>query len=149
VLMERFVSRLGGITLAGAVVIGCGDTFTPVSVIDSLRVLAVRGEPAFGKPGGSMELEILYHDGSPKALRADGTPRPIQIAWFGGCHNPPGDVFYSCMPILAKQFAALGSGKPPEPGTFGIGTKFTTTFPADVISSRPPPPAGQIPYARS
>ncbi|MCA9645068.1 MAG: hypothetical protein H6718_05335 [Polyangiaceae bacterium] len=122
---------LAAITAAGFS-IGCGAEFDPPSEINSLRVLAVQKDKPYPKPGDDVSVSMLWYDGSDKA------PRPVQVAWFSGCYNPPGDFYYGCYESLAQSLAAVGSGQTPPPG-FGVGTgnQFTFSIPDDIISSRP------------
>src|SRR6185503_19828520 len=93
----------------------CGAPFEPSSKIDSLRVLAVRPEPASGAPGETVTLEILVADGAP---RESGEPRrPIEIAWLGGCHNPPSRLYFDCFPglsAIAKELSESVRDTPPD-----------------------------------
>src|SRR5688500_15897473 len=87
---------------------GCDDGFAKPSLLDSLRVLAVQATPASGSPAGSSRLELVHSDGTRRADGALLAPRSVQIAWFGGCHNPPTRQFFGCYPILnllAQQLA--------------------------------------------
>ncbi len=120
------------IALVLASAAGCGAEFDPPSELKTLRVLGVQKSAPYAKPGEQVELQMLWHDGSTQA------PRPVQIGWFSGCFNPPGDLYAGCF----VEFATAG---PPGPGgppgfDFGVGNRFSFTMPADVISSRPPPP---------
>lgn len=112
--------------------IGCGAEFDPPSELNSLRVLAVQKSAPYAKPGEDVEMRMLWHDGSEKA------PRPVSVAWFAGCYNPPGDLYQGCFAQFAGSGASGPGGLPPgiEVGT---GDRFTFQMPADIISSRPPP----------
>ena len=157
--MRRALFSLLAVLWAAPVVSACGAAFEPPSRIQSLRVLGVRVDPAYGKPGKTSKLEMLYHDGSKRAYLPDGSPDPdhqVNILWIAGCHNPEGDLYYRCFPILAEKFAALGppgsmSGPPPlELLEFiGQGDKFTLKIPEDIISSKPETTDGNIPYGLS
>lgn len=109
----------------------CGRDFEPASSVRSLRVLAVAISDPFAKPGQDEHLEMLVHDASPKAARPDGTRRAVSITWFGGCDDPPGDLYYRCYPLVASTLAGGASS-----GTMGHGDAFDVHVPADVISSR-------------
>ncbi len=123
---------LSCVALLGFAALGCGAEFDPPHEVKTLRVLGVQKSAPYAKPGEDVDLQMLWHDGSEKA------PRPVQVGWFSGCFNPPGDLYAGCF----AQFAQAG---PPGPGglppgiQFGLGDTFTFTMPADVISSRPPP----------
>lgn len=125
-----------------AIALGCGAEFDPPSEIKTLRVLAVQKSAPYAKPGEKVDLQMLWHDGSKQA------PRPVQVGWFSGCFNPPGDLYAGC-------FAQFAGAAPPGPGgppgfDLGMGDRFSFTLPADVISSRPPPAdPKQPPYGLS
>jgi hypothetical protein len=123
---------------------GCGPELDPPSEIKGLRVLAIQKDKPYAKPTDSVTLRMLLHD----ALSSPEAPRPLQIFWYGGCRNPPGDLFHRCFDAVAD----LASGIPPggalpsgnqvfvlnnQPGDDGI--------PDDIISSRPPPPDPRFP----
>ena len=135
---------------------GCTEKFDPPSEVKTLRVFGAQAKPgSYAKPGTKVDLELLYFDASPKAIRADGTRRPINIVWFGGCYNPSGDLYYGCFPVLAKALSALSpaAGQPPDLAKaaefLGTGATFSINLPADIISSRPPPSGSTIPYGVS
>ncbi len=109
--------------------LGCGAQFDPQSELQTLRVLAVQKDAPYAKPGQDVELRMLYYDASPDA------PRPIQVAWFSGCFDPPGDLYSGCFELLANEY---GGSLPPD-AQVGSGERFTFTMPDDIISSRPPP----------
>ena len=117
---------------------GCQGDFPPPSELHGLRVLAVRPEPASGSPGATVRLEMLVADARPFVDRDDGTrgpPSEVQVAWLGGCHNPPSRQYYACAPALerlaADPAAALASG------LLGQGTGYDLVIPEDILSSAP------------
>lgn len=96
----------------------CGNAFDSQASIQSLRVLGVKVKAhdapgatesfAYATPGDKVSLEMLYYDGSPRAFDADGNrKRDVEVLWLGGCHDPVGDLYYGCYPVLAKQFAEI------------------------------------------
>jgi hypothetical protein len=123
--------------LAGA----CGPGYDPPSVVESVRVLAVRPEPASGAPGETVSLEMLVTDATPR--EPGEARRPLQIAWLGGCHNPEAGLYYGCFPTLsaiARELSERVVETPADalpPGTFGIGTSFELPLPEDILSSAP------------
>ncbi len=139
---------------AALVLAGCGEESDPISKVDSLRILAVDCDAPFAAPGSQPELEMLVVDGSPKALGADGTPRPVQTLWLGSCVNPAGDSYAECFPSLHRAVAELtdeqlASGLVPEgieDGSVGFGEHFSARIPEDVITSRPQPKGIVEPY---
>src|SRR5262245_12803759 len=88
---------------------GCDSGFDPPSKVDSLRVLIVKPEPASGTPGQSSLLTLVSADGARNADGSLAPPRPLQIAWFGACHNPPSRQYYACFPVLNAIAARLSS----------------------------------------
>lgn len=120
------------VLLGGALALGCGAEFDPPHELKTLRVLGVQKTVPYAKPGETVDMQMLWYDGSKQA------PRPVQVAWFAGCFNPLGDLYAGCF----EQFAG---GGPPGPGglppgvQLGFGDDFSLTMPADIISSRPPP----------
>jgi hypothetical protein len=122
-----------------------------------VRVLAVVPTPASGVPGARVELQLEAYDGSRHPIRSlaagdAGTElgdvpapsEPLTIAWLGGCHNPPGDAYFGCYPVLQRIAEALPSPLPTraadvplaEREFWGIGTSFATVIPPDVLEGR-------------
>jgi hypothetical protein len=119
----------------------CGGDFDPPSALSSLRVLAVKVNPPYGQPGAEVNVEMLHYDGSPRSRRPDGSLRPIQILWLGGCHNPPSDQYTGCFESLGRALAGLTpadflGGQASE--VVGLGPTFKFTVPTN-IADRPPP----------
>lgn len=162
--------RASLLALSLAALASCGNTFEPQSSIQSLRVLGVRADNPYGKPGDSVSLEMLYYDGSRRAFDAQGNrKRKVQTLWLGGCHDPAGDLYYGCFPILIQLFATLSGGASgaagapsgPPPGglnpleLIGSGDKFKIDIPQDIITRRPPEELaaiqkdGNLPYGLS
>jgi hypothetical protein len=130
----RLVGR--AVLFAAAVVsVGCmGKEPTDSS---HLTVLAVRAEPPTGVPGGAVTFELLHSD---EVAPPAGGARPTQIAWLGGCHDPPGGQYFGCYPGLRSTVASFASAvldTPPDVLTragAGLGTTFSMTIPADVAA---------------
>lgn len=120
------------LVLLAAATAGCGAEFDPPHELKTLRILAVQKTEPYAKPGEEVELSMLWHDGSPRA------PRPVEVAWFSGCFNPPGDLYQGCFAQLAQGGSPGPSGLPPG-FQLGTGDTFKFTLPSDVISARPPP----------
>ncbi len=143
-------------TLAGAP-LGCfpdGPDFAAPERLGGVRVLAVVPTPASGVPGGRVALQLEAFDARQHpALNggadtdAGGAARevePLTVAWLGGCHNPPGDAYSGCRPLLERIAAALPSPLPltasevpeSERELWGVGTRFGATVPPDVLEGR-------------
>jgi len=133
---------------AATVVCACfGRPFDPPSLVQTLRIVAIRADHSTPPPGTDAKLEMLTFDGSPKAKRADGSMRSIETIWIGGCFDPPGDLYYQCYPLLDKELAALASGTPSP--NLGRGPTFTLHVPSDLVSRRKGSRSGVPPYGLS
>ena len=134
--------------------VGCSGNSDQVSEVHTLRVLAVRAESPFAKPGATTQLNMLAFDGSPRAKRADGSMRTTSTLWIGGCTNPAGDSFTACMPYLHEVVAQIGDdnlaqGAVPAnapPGIIGWGQTFEAYIASDTITSRPVASGVVYPY---
>jgi hypothetical protein len=99
-----------------------------------LAVLAVKAEPPTGAPGATVNFELL-HSGE----LGPGNASTTEVAWLGGCNNPPGAQYFGCYPALRSQVAELGSRVADTPSNaleharVGLGTTFSTTIPPDII----------------
>jgi hypothetical protein len=125
--MSKLENRSGlrkslGVVLAFTA-IGCGPQFDPPSKLQSLRVLAVKKDDPYVWPTSSSEnttdgyrpddtvhMTLAYEDGRLE----DDKQGPLQKLWFGGCNNPPGDNYFTCMLsvwLSFKAFSELGPGE--------------------------------------
>jgi hypothetical protein len=102
-----------------------------------LAVLAVRAEPPTGVPGRAVAFELLHSE--EVAPPASGA-RAIEIAWLGGCHNPPGGQYFGCYPALRTAVGLLAPAALDTPAELlaragaGPGATFSTTIPADIAA---------------
>ena len=48
---------------AFTLVAGCGSDFSPKNEINGVRILAVRADQPYARPGETVKLELLTHDG--------------------------------------------------------------------------------------
>ncbi|MEO7033465.1 MAG: hypothetical protein ABI548_06305 [Polyangiaceae bacterium] len=131
------------VLLAWACVLsGCANNFTPQSKIDTLRVIAVRPEPASGAPGRTSALELVVADGASGSADG-GAARSLQVVWLAGCHNPPTRQYFGCYPLLGQLAARLSpravdtpaSSLPPS--VFGTGTHYDLVVPGNILSAAP------------
>ena len=104
----RFLSVIGALTaLVLAFTLsscGVGGSFDPENVVNSVRVLAVRADKPYAKPGDTVELEMLAVDG-----RAAKT-RPMRTFWLPTiCENPADDLYYLCFSTLFSGGADAGA----------------------------------------
>lgn len=121
--------------VAAPLALACGARpFDPPSSVQTLRVIGVRADHPTPPPGADVTLELLAYDGSPHATRADGTQRPIETVWLGGCADPDGDLYYECYDQLGPALAALRAGTPSP--LVGRGSTYTWHVPEDLISRR-------------
>lgn len=143
--MKR-ASLVTAIAAVACLAAACGNDFTPKSEIDGLRVLAVRVDTPYAKPGTKPALDMLLVDESKRKT-------PPKVVWIHGCTNPKGDLYYECYPQLGERLAQAYGGQTHAidadvDGLVTIGTKTTADVPADAITSRPPSPDGTFPQAR-
>lgn len=153
--IARSILGLGAPFWLALTLSGCGEDGERPSEVNTLRVLAVRAETPFTKPGTSVELSMLAHDGSSRARLRDGTMRRNSALWIGGCNNPQGDNYRACMPYLHEVVKQLGDGHlkagtlPADvpSGTVGWGAQFLAVTPSDIIAQRPTAAGVVFPYA--
>jgi hypothetical protein len=125
--------------LAGLGCIGCDDVSWPeAQYVDSLRVLGVTANPPTLAPGASTELSLFCADG-----RGGPTSDPscnVEVAWFGGCDNPPENDPKKCFEHYrgwGEVLAASVADTPAEawPAGFEFGPKMQLTAPNDVLAN--------------
>ena len=135
--------------------LGCSNDFAPKSRVDTLRVLAVRPEPASGAPGQTSTLDLLVADGASETNVVAGAQRALQVAWLGGCHNPPTRQFFGCYPLLGAIAARLSSrvvdtpAQALPPGAFGTSTRFELSVPDDILTRAERGPSDPIHFGVS
>jgi hypothetical protein len=141
---RRAALALGALSLlfGPSIASGCAGGFTPISKIDSLRVLGVTVDQSYAAPGETVTFEMTFHDGYVDPKDPEAGPRNVQIVWLGGCFNPAGDAYYECYSQLATVFQGLSPDGPPPSGLVGFGPLFSITMPGDIVASRPKPPTG-------
>ena len=128
--------------LAALAFLGCANDFAPPSRVDTLRVLDVVPEPASGAPGQTSMLDLVVADAAP-AADAAGVARTLQVAWLGGCHNPPSRQFFGCFPLLDAIATRLSARVIDTPAAslpaavFGIGPRYALTVPEDILKNAP------------
>lgn len=105
-------------TLALGIPCCAGSDLAPSSEVEALRVLTVTADKPYAAPGERVTFQMTYAD----ALGdADGNPRKVEVAWIGGCVNPPVgvDEHLGCLPQWLGTYIA---GMSPQPGGAGGGT---------------------------
>ncbi len=104
---------------------GCAEAWSPESIIEDLRVIGMKAEPAELKPGESASLSALILDPS----------RPGQkntVLWIG-CDPDPFNLGRSACsdPAVLNDPAALVSGGQLPPGVKFIGLDNAATYTTD------------------
>jgi len=115
-------------------VAGCAASFDSGSKLKSLRVLAVKKDKPYARPGETVHLQMLLDD--PRALLPDaghGSSEKISVGWLGGCEDPNADSFEGCL----TQFQNAGNLVllPHALDTLD----FSVTLSDDIISRQPAP----------
>jgi hypothetical protein len=103
---------------------GCAPEFERVSEIETLRILAVQKDKPYARPGDgdptttddAVKLSMLWRDDPPP----EKAGAPVQLQWFTGCFNPPGDLFFSCFRAAAAIHPGAGRDLP---GSGGAGVQ--------------------------
>ena len=109
------MKRALAILLVAASASCSGESFDPPSLVDSLRVLAVRADLPFARPGERVHLDAL-------AVDPLGGGRAVQFAW-GTCVNPGSAEVPAC--AAAVPSFAIG------------GPTFDLTVPPDALQGLP------------
>jgi hypothetical protein len=106
--------------------LSCGVTFSPPSLVNSVRILAIQANPPYAAPGTPVQLQVLAFDG-----RTTQTT-PMSVAWIPrACFDPPADTYYAC-------YAPLASTLSPGQDVTSLlvpGNTFSFTMPTDVITN--------------
>jgi hypothetical protein len=90
-------------TMLAAVSIACGSDFTPKNAVRGIRILAASADLPYARPGESVRVEALTHDGRPS--RPADSPSRMRIYWFPApCIDPPGGQYYACYPLFEALY---------------------------------------------
>ena len=137
--MRRFLTAPSRACLALGLLglLGCkAPSFAPVSLVDSVRILATHADEPYAAPGDTVHMRVLAFDG-----RLD-PPSPMNVAWLPvPCVDPPGDDYFECFPAFAGVIQP-GIDLGPQ---LVSGTTFSFQMPADAITRHPSTP-GVDPY---
>jgi hypothetical protein len=124
-------------TLAAAPFLcGCGTSFDPASLVESVRILAVAADHPYAAPGATVTLTALAVDGRAQQ------PASMGVWWVPVvCPNPPGGSYFACYPFFGEQLS---------PGVdltskLVSGPTFSFEMPPDIITSHAAPKSG-TPY---
>jgi hypothetical protein len=106
------------VLVAATTLTACGGpTYAPVSLVQSVRLLAIAADQPYARPGDMVSVQALAADG-----RAN-QPEPMEIWWLPApCIDPAGDAYYACFPKLDLTDPLV------------VGTSFTFQMPPDAIS---------------
>jgi hypothetical protein len=121
------------VSMASLVLVGCGTSFDPPSLVESVRILAIAADQPYPAPGARVSMTALAFDGRAQK------PAPMGVFWVPAvCPNPPGDSYFACY---------SGLGEILEPGvdvTSALvrGERFSFDVPEDIITTHPPPEGG-------
>lgn len=91
-------------SLLGVACASCGPELDRISELSTLRIIAVWKSQPYARPGQTVELDMLWEDGTQNG------PRTGQVSTFFGfwCVNPPGGQYSGCLgeaPAVAPRFA--------------------------------------------
>ncbi|MBX3224822.1 MAG: hypothetical protein KF795_30180 [Labilithrix sp.] len=107
------------------------DPYPNKSQVSSVRILAVRADLPYARPGETVKLEALVADGRSRPTL------PLRTMWFPvPCVDPPGGQYYDCYPALEARFP-IGVDLTPE---LAEGTTHAITIPADALANVAPEP---------
>lgn len=121
--------RLPLFFLAASALAGCGTSFDPASLVESVRLLAISADKPYAAPGEMVTMKALAYDGRPNVTQF--TAEKL-VSWVPiVCPDPPGDSYFACYPAFAAVL---------EPGVdltsvLTQGTQFSFQMPSDVITA--------------
>jgi hypothetical protein len=119
---------------------GCEDVSWPsAQLVDSLRVLGIRAQPASLSPGEATELSVICADGSRGVTKNPACD--VEIAWFDDCNNPDKNDPVECFDGYASRSHALASpvaDTPTDSGFkgFHFGPTFEFTAPKNILAQK-------------
>jgi hypothetical protein len=116
---------------------GCGPSFDPPSLVESVRILSVSADKPYAMPGEGVTASVLAVDG-----RVDQT-RPMRVHWLPKvCANPQNDDYWECYPSFAGQLQAGVD----LTDTLVAGDSLAFAMPTDAIRAAQPHPSAKEPY---
>src|SRR5438045_2530563 len=129
---SRFVRAAAAAALALVAAAGCGGAgFEPASKLKGLRVLALQKEPAYARPGETVQMKLLYWDGKV----GEGSSRNIAFD-FLQCDDPAGDLYYGCFDHGLEPL--LGASAPSSMGDDAPIVTLSATIPSSIIRPKFP-----------
>jgi hypothetical protein len=153
--MIRTFSKLVLAAAAAFALPSCGGGgFDPASKIQGVRVLALKSDKPYAKPGDTVTVDMLAVD------RRLNPGAPMQIFWLPlVCTNPFNDAYFGCFTPYAKITGVNGEL---GAGTGGVavgagdvtallpkGPTFSYKIPTDAVSSHAVVPGSNGPYGIS
>ncbi len=92
-------STIFGMAVAIVVAAGCSSNFTPKNQVNGIRILAARADQPYAKPGETVRVQALAHDGRV------APSEPMRFFWFPvPCVNPPLGQYFACYPAFEAVF---------------------------------------------
>jgi hypothetical protein len=110
--MKRSTESLGAlrslhVLVAWVMLAACGADFEPGSRVHDVRLLALRADPPYARPGERVELELLV-----------GNPRQRVVQWAKStCTLPPASTLDACLSALDEPLEPFD---PEEPGALSV-----------------------------
>jgi hypothetical protein len=131
------VKLLRALVLTVLVVAACGgDDLPRKNVVQTIRILAARSESPYARPGETVKLAALVHDGRPPSA----TREPMRVYWLPDpCFLPAGGQYYDCFPALEAAYPTLGVDLDPR---LSSGAETSLTVPGDALDRAGPPLPG-------
>ena len=106
-------------------VTACSSDFRPKNAVEGVRILAARADLPYARPGESVDIQVLAHDG-----RTGATRDSMRLFWFPAlCVDKVGMSHYGCYPILEALFP---TGVDLTPSLIE-GTNHTFAVPPDAL----------------
>jgi hypothetical protein len=136
-------SPLAGALGVAVALAACDSPFPGPSRVESVRVLGAVMDNPIAHPGEEVHVALIVHDGGAPL----DAPRPLEIAWFFGCHNPADDAPGNCYQplgflrdISAEAFAEHQTNPPavPDGATLAYGAQTTVKLPDDIVATHRP-----------
>lgn len=120
--MRSFVLALVASALA---LVGCGDDFAPKNAVRGVRILAARADQPYARPGESVRVQLLAHDGR------TAPASPMRLFWFPvPCVDPIGVDSSFCYPAIEALFPLRTDLTP----SLVEGKEATFAIPADALA---------------
>jgi hypothetical protein len=127
------IARILCLSLVPLSLAGCGTSFDPASLVESVRLLAISADKPYAAPGDTVSMQVLAYDGRAQK------PAPMQVFWVPiVCPDPPGDAYFACYPGFAEA-ARPGVDLTPM---LTAGPSFSFHVPDDIITAHPRPASG-------